>query len=67
MSKQYILESTDTTCKPRGARVEISGVRVHHKGTYEECLAKFHRVCGHSFANHKKYSFIQYDIKECDI
>jgi hypothetical protein len=68
MSKQYILKSKDVTTQPhKGERVYINGERVHHKGTYEECLAKFHKLCGFSFANHKQYSFTQYEIKECDL
>jgi hypothetical protein len=68
MSKQYILKSVDTTTQPnRGERVHINGERVHLKGTYEECLAKFHKLCGFSFANHTAYSFIHYTIKECDL
>jgi hypothetical protein len=36
--------------------------KVITKGTYLDCLSKFHQVCGFSFNNHKQYSYTNYDI-----
>lgn len=33
------------------------------KGTYWQCLAKFHQLCSYSYLNHRKFSDIYYEIK----
>ena len=33
------------------------------KGTYWQCLAKFHENCSFSYFNHKKFSAVHYEIK----
>lgn len=35
-----------------------------YRGTELGCLRKFQSVCGFSFANHKKYSYLHYTIKK---
>lgn len=33
------------------------------RGTYWECLAKFHEKCTFSYFNHKMFSTVHYEIK----
>jgi len=33
------------------------------KGTYWQCLGKYHQLCSFSYLNHKMFSDIHYEIK----
>lgn len=57
--KKYILTVKDT-----GPRAPTGVVTELYTGTELECLSRFHKLCGFSFADHKKYSYLEYSITE---
>lgn len=52
---KFKLTQKDTGAKSRAKEVV--------KGTYWQCLAKFHQLCSYSYLNHRKFSDVYYEIK----